>query len=167
MTTFNSELEQFLPDLHRYACGLTQSEEDAKDLVQDCVERSLRRQYQYAQGTNMRSWLFTIMKNLFIGQKRKDSVATNYVQRLKNEIHNVQRASQTNYVFLKETLSAVNNLPQIERDAVIAFGLEDMSHKEIASRAGTPVGTMKSRLSRGRENLRNVLGVDQGTMAQA
>jgi len=167
MTHFCTELERFLPDLHKFARVLTDSEEDAKDLVQDCVERSLRRQYHYTKGTNMKSWLFTMMKNLFISKKRKESVAVNYVQRVRNESNNVQRASQTNYVFLKETLSAISNLPRIERDAVIAFGLEDMSHLETASRTGTPVGTLKSRLSRGRENLRNVLGMERGAMAHS
>lgn len=167
MTVFHSELETLLPDLTRFARSLTRSEDDAYDLVQDCVERALLKTEYYEQGTNMKSWLFTMMRNLFISQKRREAVARRYVKHVDSSGDRVQRASQMHHIFLKETMSAIDDLSSSERDAVVMLGIEESTHRDASEVSSLPVGTIKSRLSRGRANLRIALGIDQAALATA
>lgn len=167
MTVFHSELETLLPDLTRFARSLTRSEDDAYDLVQDCVERALLKTEYYEQGTNMKSWLFTMMRNLFISQKRREAVARRYVKHIDNSGDRVQRASQTHHIFLKETMSAIGELSSAERDAVVMLGVEESTHRDASTVSRLPIGTIKSRLSRGRANLRAALGIEEATLATA
>ena len=164
MTVFHSELEALLPDLTRFARSLTRSEDDAYDLVQDCVERALLKKEYYQEGTNLKSWLFTMMRNLFISQKRHEAVARRYVKHVDNSGDRVQRASQTHHIFLQQTMSAIGNLSAAERDAVVMLGVEETSHRDASRRASLPVGTIKSRLSRGRTNLRAALGLENAAL---
>ena len=71
---FSSEIQVLLPDLTRFARVLTRNEDDAYDLVQDCVERALVKQALYQTGTSLKSWLFTLMRNLFVSQKRRQAL---------------------------------------------------------------------------------------------
>lgn len=160
MTVFHSELETLLPDMTRFARSLTRSEDDAFDLVQDCVERALLKKEYYEDGTNLKSWLFTMMRNIFISQKRRESVARRYVKHIDNSGERVQRASQMHHIFLNETMSAIGDLSSAERDAVVMLGVEESSHREASKKTRLPVGTIKSRLSRGRTNLRTALGLE-------
>ena len=164
MTAFDTDIETLLPDLTRFARSLTRSEDDAFDLVQDCVERALMKKEYYEQGTNLKSWLFTMMRNIFISQKRRETVARKYVKHIGNSGDRVQRASQMHHIFLKETMSAIRNLSSAERDAVVMMGVEENSHREASDSARLPVGTIKSRLSRGRTNLRAALGLEGALM---
>lgn len=161
MTAFQNELETLLPDLTRFARSLTRSEDDAYDLVQDCVERALIKKDYYEDGTNLKSWLFTMMRNLFISQKRRESVARRYVKHVGNSGDRVQRASQMHHIFLKETMTAIDDLSTAERDAVVMLGVEESTHRDASNVTRLPVGTIKSRLSRGRANLRVALGLDE------
>jgi RNA polymerase sigma-70 factor (ECF subfamily) len=160
MSDFHVELETYLPDLTRFARSLTRSEDDAYDLVQDCVERALLKKYYYEDGTNMKSWLFTMMRNIFISNKRREAVARRYVKHVDDSGDRVQRASQTHYVFLQETMSAINGLSDAERDAVYTLGVKESTHREASRANRLPVGTIKSRLSRGRANLRVALDLE-------
>lgn len=165
MTAFQNELETLLPDLTRFARSLTRSEDDAYDLVQDCVERALVKKDYYEEGTNLKSWLFTMMRNLFISQKRRESVARRYVKHVDNSGDRVQRASQMHHIFLTETMTAIDDLSSAERDAVVMLGVEESSHRDASKVTRLPVGTIKSRLSRGRANLRVALGLDDAMLA--
>ena len=71
MSTFHEDLEHLLPDLNRFARVLTRNEDDAYDLVQDCVERALRKRELFNDGSSLKSWLFTVMRNIFISQRRR------------------------------------------------------------------------------------------------
>lgn len=165
MTVFHTELETLLPDLTRFARSLTRSEDDAYDLVQDCVERALNKKDYFEEGTNMKSWLFTMMRNIFISQKRREAVARRYVKHVDNQQDRVQRASQTHHIFLKETMSAIDTLSDAERDAVVMLGVQESSHRDASFHTKLPVGTIKSRLSRGRANLRSALGLEDVMLA--
>lgn len=160
MSDFHVELETYLPDLTRFARSLTRSEDDAYDLVQDCVERALLKKDYYEDGTNMKSWLFTMMRNIFISNKRREAVARRYVKHVDDSGDRVQRASQTHHVFLQETMSAINGLSDAERDAVYTLGVKESTHREASRANRLPVGTIKSRLSRGRANLRVALDLE-------
>lgn len=164
MTAFHTEIETLLPDLTRFARSLTRSEDDAYDLVQDCVERALVKKDYYEDGTNLKSWLFTMMRNLFISQKRRESVARRYVKHIDNSGDRVERASQMHHIFLKETMDAIDDLSSAERDAVVMLGIEESSHRDASNVTRLPVGTIKSRLSRGRANLRVALGLEEAML---
>ena len=164
MTAFQSELESLLPDITRFARSLTRSEDDAYDLVQDCVERALNKTDYFETSTNMKSWLFTMMRNIFISQKRRESVARRYAKHVDNSQNRVQRPSQMHHIFLKETMSAVDGLSTAERDAVFMMGVNESSHRDASIKTRLPVGTIKSRLSRGRANLRTALGLEDAML---
>jgi RNA polymerase sigma-70 factor (ECF subfamily) len=156
---FGTEIETLLPDLTRFARVLTRNEDDALDLVQDCVERALRKQDLYENGTSLKSWLFTLMRNLFVSQKRRQALDRRYVAMTDDASH-VQRAGQVNSVFLKETVRALSDISPSERQAIVVLGIQEGSQHHMAKVLCEPVGTVKSRLCRGRAHLRNVLGLD-------
>ncbi len=167
MSAFQTDLQTYLPDLARFARVLKRNEDDAHDLVQDCVERALRKRSLFQDGTSLKSWLFTLMRNIFISQKRRVALDRRYVASLDDDMHRVQRASQVNNVFLKETVRALRELPARERQAIVALGILDGSQHDFARATREPVGTIKSRLCRGRAHLRNLLGMDMSALVTA
>ena len=152
-----------VPALRRYARVLVRTADQADDLVQDCVERALSRAALYEPGTNLRAWLFTIMRNIAITQTRKDKLRRNYASERMAVDRGTEAPSQTDVVVLKDSLRILSQLSPGEQQAVTLLGLYDLSYEEAASLSGLPVGTMKSRLSRGRQRLRALL--DPGTAA--
>lgn len=167
MSAFSSDLQMLLPDLNRFARVLTRNEDDAFDLVQDCIERALRKQSLFQAGTSLKSWLFTLMRNIFISQKRRVALDKRYVAGIKDESHTVQRASQINSVFLHETMRAMNQLSRAERQVIVALGILEGSQHDLARLTSEPVGTVKSRLCRGRAHLRTMLGLETEALAAA
>ncbi|EKV31523.1 ECF sigma factor [Caenispirillum salinarum AK4] len=158
------QIEAQIPDLKRYARSLARSEADANDLVQDCVERALLKWHLYKPGTNLRSWLFTMMRNVFISQKRREAVSQRYMSQAVHDESTIARPSQMHSVYLKETVQAMEELSEQERSAVQMLGIDELSHQAAAELNSLPVGTMKSRLSRGRANLRTVLQMSDGDL---
>ncbi|MDX2145145.1 MAG: RNA polymerase sigma factor [Rhodospirillaceae bacterium] len=165
MSAFHDELTSLLPDLNRFARSLTRNEDDAHDLVQDCVERALNKRALFQDGTSLKSWLFTLMRNLFISSKRREAVDRKYVALSQPEAWNVEMPRQTDRVFLKETLRAMKSLSAGERQAIVVLGIHDAPQQAVARICGEPVGTLKSRLSRGRAHLRAQMGLDQMAFA--
>jgi RNA polymerase sigma-70 factor (ECF subfamily) len=167
MSAFHTDLQVLLPDLTRFARVLTRNEDDAYDLVQDCVERALRKRALFQDGTSLKSWLFTLMRNLFISQKRRVALDRRYVSTIDTEAATVQRAGQVNAVFLKETMRAIGTLSEGERNAIVVLGMNEGSQYDVARAMQEPVGTVKSRLCRGRAHLRTVMGLDEYGYAAA
>lgn len=154
MSSINALLVETLPHLQRYAWHLTRNRDDADDLVQDCIERALMKSELFEQGTSLRAWMFTMMRNLFINGARHRNVADKYAAGVKMRGDRTQAPSQHDAVMLSRTLEAVGALSEEERDAVMLLGAQQLSYQEVAAESGLPVGTMKSRLSRGRAKLR-------------
>ena len=167
MTQVYEEIEDLLPDLKRFAMSLTHDAVEADDLVQDCVVRALTKESLYEQNGKLKPWLFTMMRNVFISQKRKEAVARKYIQMADFQAARTERPSQIARVALNETLKAVDRLAPGERDAVMQLGVEDMSHEEAAARSNIPVGTVKSRLSRGRAHLRTMMDLEGALVGAA
>lgn len=167
MSAFHTDLQGLLPDLTRFARVLTRNEDDAHDLVQDCVERALRKRALFQDGTSLKSWLFTLMRNLFISQKRRAALDKRYVAMIDTDTATVQRAGQINSVFLKETMRAIGTLSEGERTAIVVLGMNEGSQYDVARAMREPVGTVKSRLCRGRAHLRTVMGLDDYSCAAA
>ncbi len=167
MSTFQAEIQVLLPDLARFARVLTRNEDDAHDLVQDCVERALRKQALFQQGTSLKSWLFTLMRNVFISQKRRETLDRRYVAMADDGNARVQVPGQLNSVFLKQTMRALRRLSSNERQAIIVLGVHEGSQQEVAQDMNEPVGTVKSRLCRGRAHLRAAMGLEGAMLATA
>lgn len=167
MTAFQTDLQTLLPDLERFARVLTRNEDDAHDLVQDCVERALRKQALFQQGTSLKSWLFTLMRNVFISQKRRETLDRRYVAMADDGNLRVQVPGQVNNVFLKETMRALRRLSSNERQAIVVLGIHEASQHDVAKALNEPVGTVKSRLCRGRAHLRAVMGLNEAALATA
>lgn len=157
--TINALIVETLPHLQRYAWHLTRNRDDAEDLVQDCIERALLKSDLFEEGTSLRAWMFTMMRNLFINGARHRVVADKYATGVQMRADRVSPPAQNDAVMLSRTLDAINSLSDEEREAVLLLGAQQLSYQEVAADSGLPIGTMKSRLSRGRAKLRaRVLG---------
>lgn len=144
-----------LPRLRRYARALVGNREAADDLVQDTLERAWSRVSQWQPGSDLRSWLLAIMHNLRIDQMRRPAFAVASFE--EEAIELPARATQTDHIELAELGAALACLPEEQRAVLLLVALEDMSYAEIAATLTIPVGTVMSRLARGRERLRRIL----------
>jgi RNA polymerase sigma-70 factor (ECF subfamily) len=146
-----------LPHLERYALHLTRSRTEAEDLVQDCVERALLKRHLFEAGSNYRAWLFAIMHNLHLTRMRRNRVAAQYTADLTLRLGRAAPPPQPAAIMLSRTFDALTRLSQEEREAIVLLGSEQLTYRELASRSGIPVGTMKSRVGRGRARLRRMV----------
>ena len=152
-----------MPRLRRYATAWLHNAADADDLVQDCVERALRRQDSLQDPTQLGAWLLAILHNLHLSNLRRakrrgptlavDSLADDLALSAPPE----DRGEIRNFIRAMETLS------EDHRQILLLVGLEGMSYREIAELLEIPIGTVMSRLARARERLRSALegGGDQ------
>lgn len=152
---FAGEMLQWLPRLRRYARALTGDAAAADDLVQDTIERALVKQALWRAGTDLRAWLFTVMHNVFVNQVR--SVAANRTVALEEAAADWPQAADADRLEVRDLDRALRGLPEEQRVVVLLVGLEDLSYEEAAQVLDVPIGTVMSRLSRGREKLRRLL----------
>jgi RNA polymerase sigma-70 factor, ECF subfamily len=154
------ELIEHVPRLRRYARALINNRELADDLVQDTLERALGRADLFRVGTDLRAWLFTIMHNIFVNQVRKSSVRGVHVSVDDDGIPETEYAvpaNQSATLEVRDLDYALQRLPADQREVVLLVGLEEMSYADVALALDIPVGTVMSRLSRGRERLRALM----------
>lgn len=146
-----------IPRLRRYARALTGNAHAAEDLVQDCLERAWNKFHLWQTGTNMRAWMFTIMHNIHVNQVRK-AVSRPTVVTLNDWTDDRGvKPVQEKRVEVRNVGAALERLPEEQRAVVLLVGLEELSYQEVAKILGIPMGTVMSRLSRGREKLRGLL----------
>lgn len=147
-----------IPPLRRYARALTGDGGRADDLVQDCLERALSRLHQFQEGSNLRAWLMTILRNLNVSELRRADRRLRAAGSEAVEVAmDVRTPGQETGLAVKNMMEAMERLPLEQREVVLLIGLEDISYKDAAEVLGVPVGTVMSRLSRGRENLRRMM----------
>ncbi|WP_404827421.1 RNA polymerase sigma factor [Ferribacterium limneticum] len=127
----------------------------ADDLVQDTLERAWNRFAQWRAGSDLRAWLFGIMHNLRVDQLRCGSLPTHSLDDDACEVPT--RATQNDRLEVMDIESALRQLPDDQREVLLLVGLEEMTYAEIAAALGIPIGTVMSRLSRGRERLRQIM----------
>jgi len=172
---FEAEMNPHLDALYRNALRLTGNANDAEDLLQDTYLRAYRFFHQYQPGTNAKAWLFRIMNTVFLNEYRKKSRQGETVSydgledfylynRLADDLAGGDRPeieNPANVVMDKldqEVIEkAIQALPIEFRDTVALATLEEMSYQEIADALEIPVGTVRSRLSRGRKILQRAL----------
>ncbi|HVE10540.1 MAG TPA: RNA polymerase sigma factor [Paraburkholderia sp.] len=164
------ELMEHVPRLRRYARALVNNRDLSDDLVQDTLERALSRTEKFKVGSDLRAWLFTIMHNVFINQVRKASTKAVHVSVDDESIVETEfavQATHTQSLEVRDLDYALQRLPAEQREVVLLVGLEEMSYTEVALALEIPVGTVMSRLSRGRERLRALMaGAQPGAKLQ-
>lgn len=144
-----------LPRLRRYARVLRRNREDADDLVQDTLERAWSRAGLWQGVGDMRTWLFSIMHNLHVDALRRGRLDTVDLDELVIEIP--VAAAQADRLALRDLQQALLALPPDQREVVLLVALDGLGYAEAAGQLGVPVGTVMSRLSRGRARLRQLM----------
>lgn len=157
MNQVYAEIETYIPQLRRYALSLCHNAVAADDLVQESVTRALTKSHLFTKGTNLRAWLFTIMHNVNISNARRNKhIGASIDPDIAAATLSTQ-PGQEEPLMLKALEKAMQIIPNTQRMAVIMAGVEGMSYKEISEQLDVPIGTIKSRASRGRDALRKAL----------
>ena len=154
---FLTELESCVPSLRRYARSLLRDADAADDLVQDCLERALGRRRLWHGGSSLRPWVFRIMHNIWANEIRRR--VTRPAHELIDRAHDLpgQGEMQTARLVVRDIERALDRLPDEQRAVVLLVAVSGMSYQECAMALHVPVGTVMSRLSRGRERLRALM----------
>jgi RNA polymerase sigma-70 factor (ECF subfamily) len=167
---FETQVLSHLDALYAVACRLTKSPLDAEDLVQDALVKAMRARDQYQPGTNLKAWLFKILTNTFINKYRRgglervvldgpdaDPLADGWVSAASMRALRDPETQALRPLVAKEINQALDDLPEEFRIAVVLSDVEELSYKEIAEAMDCPVGTVMSRLHRGRRLLQKRL----------
>jgi RNA polymerase sigma-70 factor (ECF subfamily) len=165
MSDFDRLLEEQIPRLRRYARALTRDVERADDLVQDTLVRALIKQHLWQAGTNLRAWLFTLMHNQNVNNARH-SIREGWnidVAAMSNVLTAITDPTASRQLY--ELDRALGQLAQDQRQVILLVGLEEFSYEETAVILKVPVGTVRSRLSRGRDQLRRLLDMPERAQA--
>jgi len=160
MSDFNRRLEREIPRLRRYARALTRNMVLADDLVQETLMRAVHKQHLWEPGTDLHAWLFTIMHNQYVNQVKRIIRDSAIIELNECAQSLVATTDPTASRQLRELERALGELPEEQREVILLVGLEGMSYDQAAAILNVPVGTIRSRLSRGREALRKLLGVE-------
>ena len=161
MDDFHRLLEAQIPRLRRYSRALTRDTIRADDLVQETLTRALHKQHLWAPGTDLRAWLFTMMHNQNVNNVRRtmrDGFALDIDQ---CEPKLMAITDPTGARQLQELERAIGQLSEEQRQVLLLVGLEGLSYEDTAAILQIPVGTVRSRLSRGREFLRKIMGLEE------
>jgi len=167
---FEESVIEHMDTMYAVALKLTQNAADARDLQQDALVRALRFHHKFQEGTYLKAWLLTILRNTFINDYRKKSRRPHLVEWKGYEFKTLKLVDEemgyfppeikTKHIleYLGDDLKeAVESLPEGHRKTVIMADLQDMSYKDIAKELDCPLGTVMSRLHRGRKLLREAL----------
>jgi len=157
--SFKAELIELLPSLRAFARSLARNPAQADDLVQDTLVKALANVDRFEPGTNLRAWLFTILRNHYYSQLRKakrevEDVEGRFAARL------ASRPEQDGSVDLEDFKSAFAQLAPDHREVLTLVGASGCSYEEAAQICGCAVGTIKSRVNRARKRLSDLLGLD-------
>ena len=158
--TFESELTQLLPRLRRFAHSLSRNGADADDLTQATIERALRSREQWQPGTRLDSWLYRIMRNLWIDTARARTRRERH-EAPEEEAQSVgedPRESIEASLELKRAMDAMERLPDEQREVVALILIEGFGYREVSEMLELPIGTVSSRLVRGRSALLELVG---------
>ena len=162
---FDTDLTRLLPRLRVYALSLTRDSVRADDLVQQTVVRSLAGRASFRPGTNFPGWLFRIQRNEFISGLRRERPTLELNDAIVSTLSQPHR--QESGLVLREFMTAFRTLAGEQRRALLLTALEGHSHATIAAAAGIAIGTVKSRVSRARAQLRQMLDLDAGDFTLA
>jgi RNA polymerase sigma-70 factor (ECF subfamily) len=165
MSDFARLLEAEIPRLRRYARALTRDVTRADDLVQSCLARAVAKQHLWQPGTDLRAWLFTLLHNQHVNDVRRSVREGNNVSIEDAAPVLTIRANAIDALQLRDLERAIGKLAPEQRQVILLVGLEGMRYDEVASILDIPIGTVRSRLSRGREQLRILMSMDDEVSA--
>jgi RNA polymerase sigma-70 factor (ECF subfamily) len=148
------QITDHVRSLRRYALVLTRDSDEAEDLVQEALTKALSGVGLFSPDRDLRVWLFSILHNAHVSRLRRERTAFNAQPYLAKA--DSRPASQMAHMELRQVLDCLEKLPDDQRRAVALVGLESMSYAQAASVLGVPMGTLMSRLARGREALRRM-----------
>jgi RNA polymerase sigma-70 factor (ECF subfamily) len=170
---FGAEVLRYLEPLYATAMRLTRNRADAEDLVQDTIVKALRFSDQFERGTNLRAWLSTILHNTWRNRLRDAGreaveVDSTRLEELESSAGSPSATDTPEELLLRNTLdadlsAALDELPEIFRQAVWMRDVEEFSYAEIARMIDVPIGTVMSRISRGRRMLLDLLRKTRAT----
>lgn len=160
-------LEPHIPALRRYAWALLRDADAADDLVQDCLERAVARWRLRRRDGNLRAWLFTIQRNLFVSSLRRRARRGTDVDLDMLAAVPSTAASQDSEMMTHDVLAELDALPEEQRSVLLLVAVEDFSYEETARVLGVPLGTVMSRLSRAREKMRRRLDPARGAVLRS
>ena len=164
MSDFGRLLEAEIPRLRRYARALTRDVARADDLVQSCLVRAIAKEHLWQPGTDLRAWLFTILHNQNVNEVRR-AVREGVAVAVEDVAPVLTMPSSAGpRLQLRDLEHAIGLLPEEQRQVILLVGLEGMRYEEVAAVLDIPIGTVRSRLSRGREMLRKLMDTkEEGT----
>jgi RNA polymerase sigma-70 factor, ECF subfamily len=158
-----ASIEPHIPGLRRFARALVRGDrERADDLVQDSLERALSRWQSRRAAGDLRGWLYTILYNRFLSEQHRQKrrgVHDTLTEAIEAELPQI-RGGQDEALEHRDLLRAFAALPEEHRSVLFLVGVEDLSYEQAAQVLGVPIGTVMSRLSRGRERLRAFMNRD-------
>ncbi len=159
MSDLHLLIEEQLPRLMRYASALTRDDDQAVDLVEDTVIEAVGRAHPAQRGLGLRLWLLTILHEQRSNPFRQGDPLAALPQ---------APVDSESELTLSDLDRALGRLPEAQRAVILLIGLEGLTYQEAAAVLGISLGTLRSRLTRGRDNLRRAMGVaDQSGLAQA
>jgi RNA polymerase sigma-70 factor (ECF subfamily) len=159
-SSFDDQLAALLPQLRRFAHALSRDPADADDLTQATIERALRSRLQWQPGTRLDSWSYRIMRNLWIDTARSRSrkAAHEAPEEEGITVGEDPRDAMDAAVDLKRIMAAMGRLPDEQREVVALILVEGFGYREVSEMLGLPMGTVSSRLVRGRTALLAMVG---------
>ncbi len=151
-TIFRDQLVALLPSLRAFSRGLCGRRDMADDLAQDTVLRAWAARSSYTQGSNFRAWMFMIMRNQFYTTVRKNARTTSLDPEVAERVLVVAPAQQ-NGINIEDVAKALQKLPVEQREVLLLIGANGLTYEDAAEVLGCAIGTVKSRLARGRNAL--------------
>ena len=160
LLSFEDQLSALLPRLRRFAHSLSRDSPGADDLTQASIERALRSRDQWQPGTRLDSWVYRIMRNLWIDTARQRARKSSHEAPEEDGLHVGidPRDSMDAAVDLKRAMAAMARLPDEQREVVALILIEGFGYREVSEILGLPIGTVSSRLVRGRTALLAMMG---------
>jgi len=156
-TGMDRDLAKVVPNLRAFARSICHNVDKADDLVQETLVKAWQNRSSFAEGSNLKAWLFTILRNTYLSDLRKRK----YEIEDADGVHAaavVVNGTQLGHMDMVDFSKVFQKLPPDQREALILVGAEGFAYEEAALMCGCAVGTMKSRVNRGREKLSQLLG---------
>ncbi|MEJ6394843.1 sigma-70 family RNA polymerase sigma factor [Gymnodinialimonas sp. 2305UL16-5] len=160
---FANQVIDLLPNLRRYAISLARKPDVADDLVQITVEKALKQRRQYDPRQKLAPWLLRILRNAWIDETRRQNARgqQSAIEDVASDLVAEREAGPEMRLEVQQTLAAIYALPEGQRDAMVLVCIEGLSYREAAEVMGVAVGTVMSRLARGRLALVAKVGIDR------
>lgn len=149
-----NRLDEYITSLRRYAMVLTRNRDMAEDLVQETLTKAIAAADQWQPDSDLRVWLFRILHNTHVSERRRHKVREDNRLMLSEPIEDVD---PTKRIELQQVLDALQELPEAQRQPIVLVALKGMSYSDAARALDLPVGTFYSRLGRGRAALRKIV----------